>query len=155
MKRILVPLLTAVVLVVTVSAPALAAIRIKKIAFDPAGADSGSNQSLNAEWILLKNTGDTAKELEGWKVLDQGPDHRYRFQALSLAGGDLVKLHSGQGSHMVTTGCGGYCTVHHYYWSLDNYVWNNDGDAAKLKKPSGTIADKCAYSSSADSPVAC
>lgn len=142
-------------IVVALPASALAAIRITKIAFDPAGTDSGSNASLNSEWILLKNTGSSAKQLDGWKLLDRGPDHRYRFGAISVAGGDLVKLHSGTGSHRVTTGCGGDCLVHHYYWGLDNYVWNNDGDRATLKNAGNDVVDRCAYSSSANSPVRC
>lgn len=41
------------------------------------------------------------------------------------------------------------------YWNLDNYVWDNDGDKATLKDKSRGVVDRCAYTSSADSPVAC
>lgn len=42
-----------------------------------------------------------------------------------------------------------------FYRGLDNYVWNNDGDKATLKRPNGTVVDQCAYTSSADSPLVC
>jgi hypothetical protein len=37
--------------------PANAAIRIRKIAFDPPGSDTGSNTSLKQEFVVIKNTG--------------------------------------------------------------------------------------------------
>lgn len=49
-------------------------------------------------------------------------------------------------------GCRG---EHWLHWDLDNYVWNNDGDRATLKRPNGTIVDRCAYTASADSPYPC
>jgi hypothetical protein len=32
------------------------------------------------------------------------------------------------------------------YWRSDGYIWNNDGDRATLKKPGGTVVDRCSYS---------
>lgn len=125
---------------------ASAAVRFKAIRFDPPGKDVGSSSHLNKEWVKLKNTGRKAKDLTGWKLKDQGASHTFIFDGISLPGGDLLVLHTGKGSHRVSNGCGGRCSVHHYYWGLDGYVWNNDGDKAVLKKPSGTVADRCRYS---------
>lgn len=41
----------------------------------------------------------------------------------------------------------------HVYWEFD-YVWNNDGDTAILKNPSGATVDTCKYTGSGSS-VAC
>jgi hypothetical protein len=50
------------------SAPAK--IRITKIYFDSPGDDTGSNTSLNAEYVVIKNTGTTRKALTGWTLRD-------------------------------------------------------------------------------------
>ena len=41
-----------------------------------------------------------------------------------------------------------------YNWHQDWYVWNNDGDRARLRKPNGTTVDSCSYSG-AGSSVGC
>jgi len=142
LKRLSVVLLV-LVLVMALPAGAAAAIRFKRILYNPAGSDTGSNSHLNQEWVLINNTGNRNRDLDGWVLTDRGPDHRYGFTGISLPSGDLLKLHTGSGRHRVTTGCGGDCSVHHYYWGLDDYVWNNDGDRATLKKPNASIADRC------------
>lgn len=109
-----------------------------KIYFDPPGADTGSNSSLNDEWIRLKNTGTRARSLTHWRVHDRGRDHLYRFGTYTLGAGKTVTIHTGHGSN----------TARNRYWRLDNYVWNNDGDKATLKKPDGTFVDSCSYSGS-------
>ena len=136
-----------VVLVIVVAAAlvsaAPAAIKIAKIRFDPPGADTGSNSSLNAEWIILRNTGNSRKAVGGWRIRDRA-GHVYVFPAGARIGaGDTVKIHTGNGSD----------SAHHRYWDQDNYVWNNDGDRATLKKPNGRVADTCSYSGSGSSKV--
>jgi hypothetical protein len=120
-----------------------AAIRIVKINFDPAGADTGSNTSLNAEWIRLKNTGTRARTLTGWRVHDRGRDHVYKFGTYRLGAGNTVTIHTGKGSN----------TARNRYWRLENYVWNNDRDKATLRKRDGTIVDTCAYSGAGSTAV--
>jgi hypothetical protein len=83
-----------------------------------------------------KNTGSSRVGIGGWTVRDTS-GHVYRFAAgFGIAGGDKVTLHTGNGSN----------TLRHRYWRQDNYVWNNDGDTAKLKRSNGTLADSCSYS---------
>jgi hypothetical protein len=120
-----------------------AAIRIVKIYFDSPGADTGSNSSLNAEWIRLKNTGSTGRYLTGWTIRDTS-GHVYRFGTYRLRAGYTVTVHTGSGTN----------TRLNRYWRLDYYVWNNDGDTARLKNSGGTLIDKCSYSG-AGSSVAC
>jgi hypothetical protein len=139
--------------------PAGAAMKIKRIAFNPPGEDSGTNRHLVREYVYLVNTGPNDVQLRGWKVIDRGRDHVYRFSSLFLEPGDTIHLRTGRGSDGAPV-CeeGTECPENaHYdfYWKLDNYVWNNDGDRAKLIRPNGNVVDQCAYSGSADSPAAC
>jgi hypothetical protein len=53
-------------------------------------------------------------------------------------------IHTGNGSN----------SARHRYWGQYWYVWNNDGDRAKLKKANGNVVDSCSYSG-AGSAVNC
>src|SRR5436189_202347 len=117
-----------------IAAPASAAIRITKIYFDSPGADTGSNTSLNADYVVIKNTGTTRKTLTGWTLRDAS-HHVYKFPAFRLGAGKSVKVHTGKGAN----------TLGNLYWRSSSYIWNNDGDTATLKKKSGLVADKCSY----------
>jgi hypothetical protein len=129
-----------VISVLALPAQALAAIKIHKIYFDSPGADNGGNASLNAEYIVIKNTGSTRVGIGGWTIRDLS-NHVYRFPAgFRVAAGTKVTLHTGSGTN----------TLHHRYWRQDNYVWNNDGDTAKLKRANGTLADSCSYTGAGD-----
>jgi Lamin Tail Domain len=140
----LVAVVVAILTLTSVLAPiASAAIRITKIYYDSPGSDGGSNSSLNAEWIRLKNTGSSSRSLKNWTIRDKA-GHVYRFGTYRLGAGKTVTVHTGRGSN----------SARHRYWQQDRYVWNNDGDRARLKKPNGTTADSCAYSG-AGSSVTC
>jgi hypothetical protein len=123
-------------LVLMFPAQALAAIKIHKIYFDSPGADNGSNASLNAEYIVIKNTGAARVGIGGWTIRDNS-GHVYKFAAgTRLGAGAKLTLHTGNGTNRVG----------HRYWGQDNYVWNNDGDRARLRRANGTLADSCSYS---------
>jgi Lamin Tail Domain len=119
------------------------AIRIDRIYVDSPGPDTGSNSSLNAEWIRLKNTGNKARSLRGWRIRDSA-GHVYRFGRFTLRGDRTVTVHTGSGSN----------TAWHRYWNSDQYIWDNDGDRATLKNRRGRIIDRCSYSG-ADRAVNC
>jgi hypothetical protein len=119
------------------------AIKIDRIYFDSPGSDTGSNSSLNAEWIRLKNTGNSGRSLTNWTVRDSA-GHVYRFGTYRLRAGRTVMIHTGSGSN----------TARHRYWDMDGYVWNNDGDRARLRKANGNTVDSCSYSG-AGSAVNC
>ena len=146
--------------------PASAAMEVRKIAFDPAGPDSGDAGHLRKELVVIKNTGSRAVTLDGWRIFDAGRDHVYVFGDRSrgndvftdirLRPGEYVRIHSGRGQDSATASAHGDTrTFYDFYWDLDNYVWNNDGDRATLKNASKTVIDRCAYTASADSPAAC
>jgi hypothetical protein len=132
---------TAVVVGVAAFAPspaaAAGAIQRGKIYYDSPGSDTGSNSSLNAEWVRIKNTGSSARSLGGWTLRDPA-NHVYTFASgFKLAAGATVSVHTGGGSNSAT----------HRYWGEDWYVWNNSGDKAILKNASGTVVDTCTWSS--------
>ncbi len=128
-------LMIAAVLVLGFTAQASAAIRITKIYYDSPGSDTGSNASLNAEYVLIKNTGTRAKTLTGWTLRDAA-NHVFKFPTFKLGAGSLVYVHTGKGSK----------TAHHLYWGSGAYIWNNDGDTARLRRRDGSLDDTCSYS---------
>jgi hypothetical protein len=139
LKRITIGI-AAVLAMLSLAATSSAAIRIDTIFFDSPGSDTGSNSSLNAEWIRLKNTGSAARKLTGWTVRDTS-GHVYKFGTYNLGAGKTVKIHTGKGSN----------TARDRYWRSEEYIWNNDGDRAKLKNKAGTAIDTCSYSGAGSS----
>ena len=44
--------------------------KIPQIYFDSPGSDNGSNKSLNAEWVKIKNVTHSHKTITGWPLRD-------------------------------------------------------------------------------------
>ncbi|SDL09420.1 lamin tail domain-containing protein [Nonomuraea jiangxiensis] len=145
--------LTAAVLaagmVVAVSQPAGAAgpaVQIAKIYYDsPGSPDSGSNSSLNGEYVQLKNITKKAVSLKGWTVRDKTsqPDHVYMFGTFTLGPGKTVTLRTGKGKDTPTI----------RYWNRTGgttfaYIWNQTADTAYLRNAAGKLVDSCSYNSS-------
>jgi Lamin Tail Domain len=125
-------------LVVTSSSPALACcrMRISEIYYNSPGPDTGSNSSLNAEWVRLHNTSTSRITLTGWTLHDGGQKHTYTFGTYTIGGHGYLKIHTGTGSDTQTD----------RYWGLSWYVWNNTGDTATLKDNHGNVISRCSYS---------
>lgn len=121
------------------AAEAVPAVRFVKIYFDSPGSDTGSNISLNAEWVRIKNFASTARTISGWKVRDKN-GFVYTFPTFTLKAGATVTLHTGRGTQSATN----------RYWGRTWYVWNNTGDQATLLTGGGTVIDRCAYSGAGD-----
>jgi hypothetical protein len=117
---------------------------ITAIYFDSPGADDGSNASLNAEWVRIKNTTNTAKTLTAWTLRDAS-SHIYTFPRFTLAAGASVQIHTGSGAN----------GANNLYWGSGSYIWNNSGDTAYLKNASGTTVDACSYTSAAAPQASC
>jgi len=98
------------------------------------GSDNRSNSSLNAEYLVLKNSGTTSATLTGYTIRDKAR-HVYRFPTFKLKAGASVTLHTGRGIN----------TSSHLYWGSRAYIWNNDGDTATLKNSAGTTKDSCSW----------
>jgi hypothetical protein len=119
--------------------------RITSIYFDSPGSDHGSNSSINAEYVRIKNTTRHRITLTGWTVHDSGRVHNYRFRRLTLDPSATVTLHSGVGHN----------GAHVRYWGEHEYVWNNDGDRATLANADGRRVDSCGYTAADDPQVRC
>ena len=113
---------------------------IYRVYFDSPGSDTGSNTSLNAEWIKLRNRCSTGKSLTGWKIKDAA-GHTYKFGTYTLRAGYTVKVHTGRGTN----------TASNRYWGSGWYIWNNTGDKAILRRADGTLVDTCTFSGAGDS----
>jgi Lamin Tail Domain len=128
------------------SAPASAAycVSIYRIYYNSPGTDTGSNTSLNGEWIQLHNKCSTSRSLTNAKIKDY-VGHTYTFGTYSLGGGKYVKVHTGKGTNTTTD----------RYQGRAWYVWNNDKDTAYLYNSSGTRLDTCSYNNRNASSVYC
>jgi hypothetical protein len=118
----------------SVAADAASPVRMSRVQYDSPGADSGSNASLNAEWVRVTNHSARKRSLTGWTLRDP-QSHVYRFPTFTLRPGASVRVHTGSGSNTRTD----------LYWRSDYYVWNNSGDKAILKTKSGTTVDTCKW----------
>lgn len=118
------------------AAPASAApcVRIYRIYYNSPGSDTGSNASLNAEWISLYNSCPTRRYLKAWKIRDAAR-HTYTFGSVTLGGHATVRVHTGKGTNTGTN----------LYWNQGWYIWNNNGDTAYLRDRSGALLDTCSY----------
>lgn len=123
------------------ASPAAAAsprIEITKVYFDSPGSDTGSNSSLNAEWVRLTNRRSYGINLKGWTLRDRA-NHIYTFKTyFKLQPGRHVWIHTGKGTN----------TSKHRYWGKSWYVWNNSGDKASLRSRKGALVDSCSWGSS-------
>lgn len=136
MRKLLVMAL-AIAAIVTGSAQASAgAVKIVEIYYDSTGADTGTNKSLNGEWVKIGNTGTTTKILTSWTLRD-ADKHVYTFPTFRLRPGHAVKIHTGKGKN----------TAWNLYWGSKKYIWDNspNGDIATLRRKDGTRADRCDY----------
>jgi hypothetical protein len=110
-------------------------VRFTRVQYDSPGSDTGSNASLNAEWIRVTNNGARAQRLTGWTIRDPA-GHRYRFpRGFRLRPGRTVTIHTGSGRN----------TGSDLYWRQGFYVWNNTGDRAILRNRGGNRIDVCSW----------
>lgn len=109
-------------------------IQFRLIQYNSPGKDTGSNSSLNAEYVTLKNVGTSSRDLTGWTVEDLA-GHVYTFGRFTLGAGRKVRIHTGKGTN----------TSADRYWGRSWYVWNNTGDKAKLHNSAGTWKDSCSW----------
>lgn len=121
---------------VLVAAPAEAAggIMIYRAYYNSPGSDTGTNASLNAEYILLKNTASTPKWANNWTLRDKA-GWVYKFPATRINPGKYVYVRTGRGTNNAST----------RYWQRRAYVWNNTGDTAFLRNATGVLIDSCAW----------
>lgn len=113
----------------TSAAPAPAGVRIIGGTWNPPGNDNHP-PALNAESVKIKNFSSSRKSLTGWRILDYGGAHVYRFPTgFSIGPGATVTLFSGRGTRTTT----------HLYWGrTSGEVWGNAyPERAYLRDASG------------------
>jgi lamin tail-like protein len=123
--------------VLAVACPASAAtpaIRITQIQYDSPGSDTGSNTSLNGEWVRITNTTATNRSLTGWTLKDK-QGYTYKFPTFTLKAKASVYVYTGKGSATSTK----------RYYNRAWYVWNNTGDTAYLRDSLGVLKDSWAF----------
>jgi hypothetical protein len=116
-------------------------VMITKIQYDSPGTDTGSNTSLNAEWVRITNTRTYTINLKGWTLRDR-TGYTYRFPTTTnyyIGAGGKRYIHTGKGTN-------GQPDYQHRYWQRSWYVWNNTGDTATLRNAAGTYIDSCSWS---------
>ncbi|WP_406491941.1 lamin tail domain-containing protein [Streptomyces sp. NBC_00846] len=104
------------------------AVVLGAIQYNSPGRYSGSNRSLNSEWVTVTNTGRHAVNLRGWTLSDESR-RTYRFN-LRLAGRSSVRVHTGIGRD----------TDRDVYQDLRRHVWDAC-DTATLRDANGRRVD--------------
>jgi Lamin Tail Domain len=132
-------LVVAASILTAVEANAAGTVYIYKVYFDSPGSDTGSNSSLNGEYVVIKNGDNVSHSVSGWTVRDKA-GHVYKFGSLSLGAGKQAFVHTGDGSRHTTS------ASTHLYWGREWYVWNNNGDKVILRRADGSLKDTCSYS---------
>lgn len=134
MRRVILSVAALAVIAVSfaTSVQAASPVQIRRVYFNPPGTDTGSNSSLNGEYVLLKNVTGTARTITGWTISD-AQRHVYKFRTFRLGAYRYVYVHTGHGSD----------TTLHRYWNSSAYIWNNTGDRATLRNARGTLVDYC------------
>lgn len=116
-------------------------VRFSRAQYNSPGADNRTSYSLNQEYVRVTNySRTTTYRLTSWTIRDRD-NHVYRFPAFALRPGRSVTLHTGRGANTATD----------LYWNSRTYIWNNTGDVAYLRTPSGAVDDTCRWGSGAGS----
>jgi hypothetical protein len=136
-------LIVAASVLTAVEANAAATVYIYKVYFDSPGSDRGSNSSLNAEYVVIRNGDNVSHSVSGWTVRDAA-GHRYTFpDGFRLGAGKQAIIHTGDGTSYTTS------ASTHLYWGREWYVWNNTGDKVILRR-----ADESSIRAASRRPVA-
>jgi len=81
------------------------------------------------ETVTIANGGETAMDISGWILHDDGPNHTFVFpDGTSIPSGATLTVLTGPGAANARPG--------EIAWKTDN-VWNNSGDTAHLVDPAG------------------
>ncbi|HEY7143934.1 MAG TPA: lamin tail domain-containing protein [Streptosporangiaceae bacterium] len=112
-------------------------VAIWEIYYNSPGSDTGSNASLNHEWVQLHNTTSKSVTMTRWTLRDTA-GHVFTFGSFTLKAHAYVKIHTGHGA----------ATQANRYYNHSWYIWNNTGDTATLKTAGGTTEARCRYSDS-------
>ena len=132
-------LVVAASVLTAVQANAAGTVYIYKVYYNSPGSDRGSNTSLNAEYVVIRNGDNVSHSVSVWTVRDRA-GHRYTFSdGFRLGAGKQVIIHTGKGTSYTTS------SSTHLYQGRGWYVWNNTGDKVILRRADGSLKDTCSY----------
>jgi len=98
---------------------------------------TGLQYSGRDEHVEITNNGPGAQDMTGWRIQSVVGDQWFTFPTgYVLAAGSWVRVHSGPDAMDNPPS--------HLRWSTV-YIWNNDGDEAKLYNAAGQVVDNWAY----------
>jgi hypothetical protein len=121
---------------------AAGAVQLTKVVYDSPGKDTGSNTSVNGEYVRLTNRTARTINLRNWTLRDVA-GHLYRFTAdYPLGAGKNVYVRTGRGTDGKPAG--------QRYWGSRSYVWNNSGDTAILRDGTNKTIDSCRWTKDRD-----
>ncbi|GAB2620215.1 hypothetical protein Aab01nite_34510 [Paractinoplanes abujensis] len=139
MRKLLAPLAVAAAVFGFGAAPASAATKpvlFTYVYVDSPGTDNRTNASLNQEYFRLTNQLAKPVGLKNWSVRDAA-GKVITFGNITLPAKGTFVVHTGKGTQGSPAG--------HFYWNSGNYIWNNTGDTATLRSPSGATMDTCTW----------
>ena len=111
-------------------------VQFTKVVYNSPGADTGSNTSLNGEYVRLANKTKRTIDLMDWTIRDAS-GHVYRVSGTQpLGAGKTLYVHTGKGTN-------GRPDSAHRYWNRTAYIWDNGGDTAILRTGSNRTIDSC------------
>ncbi|WP_433833063.1 lamin tail domain-containing protein [Actinoplanes sp. CA-015351] len=113
--------------------------RLDVAQYDSPGKDTRTHESLNAEWVSLVNESAKPVAIKGWTIREQG-GRVYTFGTVTIAAKAKLWLHTGRGTDTATV----------KYWNSGNYLWNNTGDTATMRDPTGRVVDTCTWDQKAN-----
>lgn len=116
--------------------PDAPAVSIGEIFYNPPGRDSGSNASLNAEWVELDNNSGSSVTVTHWTLHERKGNRTYKFGTYHIPAHSFVLVHTGRGRNAFVN----------VYWKRHGYAWSNTGDTAVLRNAHGAVKDRCSYS---------
>jgi hypothetical protein len=126
---------------------AVGAVQVTKVVYNSPGTDTGSNASINGEWVRLTNKTSKTISLKNWTLRDAA-GHVYTFSTdHSLGAGKNVYVLTGKGTNGKPVG--------YRYWGSKSYVWNNSGDTASLRDGTNKTIDTCRWTSAGKGTTYC
>jgi hypothetical protein len=138
-RRFVLPIAAIAALVTaTTTLPASAAAPIFLVAgiqYDPVGTDTRTNAHINLEYISIRNNTTRPLSLKGYRIRDAASHVYYFPPTFTLKARSTVLVHTGKGRN----------SANHLYWGSGNYIWNNEGDTARLQNSLNKVIDFCTY----------
>jgi hypothetical protein len=108
--------------------PSPAFVKIKRVVY------AAEVDELSEEYVMITNTGNSTANLTFWSVEDSSVN-LYRFPSYKLAPASSMRVWTRRGNNVEGN----------LYWGLDQPVWDNNGECARLRNNFGHLISKLCY----------